>query len=170
MPNDRRCIKCGNPLTRNKREADRDWSKRQFCNRRCYGGNRSVKPIWLTFAENTAKQAGGCIIWTGYTDPKGYGRFSSHGGEVLAHRLAYSMHFGADVKGWHVLHRCDNRRCVNPQHLFLGTNDDNMADMVAKGRASRRFGTQNPNYRHGRNCAASPRRAQIQAAMKEREQ
>lgn len=101
----------------------------------------------------TTVMASGCIEWTGYTDPKGYGRLSVASGEVLAHRIAYGMHYGAINNGLHVLHRCDNPSCVNPAHLFLGTNDDNMADKVRKGRTSRFYGEDNPNYRHGRNCS-----------------
>lgn len=152
----RRCIKCGDVLVRKKREGERDWFSRRFCSRSCYVGNRSANPIWMTFAERTVRQPNGCIEWTGYTDRKGYGRFSTSYGEVLCHRIAYAQHYGESIKGKHVLHRCDNPRCCNPQHLFLGSNQDNMDDMVRKGRSTRRYGKDNPNYRHGRNCKASP--------------
>lgn len=168
MQNDRRCAKCGEPLARKKRETNRDWAKRRYCNRSCYVGDRNSNPIWKAFAEQSVRRENGCIEWIGLRDKKGYGRFSSHGGEVLVHRLAFQMHFGDQVKGWHVLHRCDNRACINPHHLFLGTNDDNMADMVRKGRASRRFGKDNPNWRHGKNCTASPKRREIADIRKER--
>lgn len=155
MQNDRRCIKCGEPLIRKAGESHGYFADRKFCSRACYAGNRSAKPIWMTFQENTIKRENGCIEWQGYADRKGYGRFSTHGGEVLCHRIAYAIHFGANVAGKQVLHRCDNRLCCNPQHLFLGTHKDNMADMVRKGRSPKRFGQQNPNYRHGKNCVAN---------------
>lgn len=161
---DRRCYKCGEILARKSHESNRDWTTRRFCSKSCYLGTRGSKPLWQTLAEKTVRQPSGCIEWTGYLDPKGYGRFSAASGEVLCHRIAYAIHFGVSVSGLHVLHRCDNRRCCNPHHLFLGTNQDNMDDMVRKGRSARRFGQENPNYRHGRNCKASPVAREIREA------
>lgn len=56
---------------------------------------------------------------------------------VKAHRHSWAIHFGEIPTGLWVLHRCDNRKCVRPDHLFLGTSDDNIADKLAKGRQSR---------------------------------
>ncbi len=109
----------------------------------------------------------GCMEWRGHKDPKGYGRFKSNSGEVLAHRLAYMMHFGPNIGDNFVLHRCDNRSCCNPHHLFLGTNQDNMDDMVRKGRSAVLHGQENPNWRHGRNCQ-SPRAREIRIAREEK--
>ncbi len=79
----------------------------------------------------------GCWEWRGYRNPKGYG-FTRPGGRgvkgVLAHRLSWELHRGEIPEGMQVLHRCDNPPCVNPEHLFLGTNLDNIRDRVAKGR------------------------------------
>ncbi len=76
---------------------------------------------------------GGCLNWTGRIIPSGYGRY----GARTAHRLAYENAHGAIPAGMHVLHRCDNRRCINPAHLWIGTNADNVADKVTKGRQAR---------------------------------
>lgn len=149
---DKRCRACGSPLMRKKGEAFAYFEARQFCNRSCYATFYNAKPIWEAFSEKTTEAESGCIEWTGYRDPKGYGRYKTQGGEIIAHRVAYAMHYGGIPEGMHVLHRCDNRACCNPQHLFVGTAQDNMDDMKAKGRGARRFGEANPNYRHGRNC------------------
>lgn len=149
----KKCHYCASPLVRKPRESHSYFDARKYCNRSCRTSDRNANPIWLTFAQKAARNDSGCIEWTGHKDAKGYGRFASHSGEILAHRLAYGMHYGAVPVGKFVLHRCDNPACVNPSHLFLGNNQDNMDDMKRKGRASRRFGRDNPNYRHGRNCA-----------------
>ena len=76
-----------------------------------------------------------CWEWTATLDGGGYGRIKSGGKLDGAHRVSWELHHGKiPVDRW-VLHRCDNRKCVNPAHLFLGTRGDNVSDMVQKGRA-----------------------------------
>ena len=76
----------------------------------------------------------GCWLWIGSTVTDGYGVWKAHG-QRAAHRGSYVMHRGAIPDGMHVLHSCDMPNCVNPAHLRLGTHQENMADLRAKGRA-----------------------------------
>ena len=76
----------------------------------------------------------GCILWTAAKNTRGYGVLFHHGRLQLAHRLAWLDANGPIPVGMCVLHRCDTRECVNVGHLFLGTNLDNTADMMRKGR------------------------------------
>lgn len=87
-----------------------------------------------------------CWVWTARTTRQGYGGFFANGRNNLAHRISYEMFVG-HVGDLHVLHRCDNPSCVRPDHLFLGTNRDNVDDKVAKGRTPSAVGELNAHSR-----------------------
>lgn len=80
-----------------------------------------------------------CWVWTGGRVHNGYGQMNASPDDAFpyrrVHRLSWALHFGPVPRNLCVLHRCDNRLCVRPDHLFVGTVRDNQADMVAKGRA-----------------------------------
>lgn len=75
-----------------------------------------------------------CWVWTASRTRHGYGYFASGRKMARAHRISWVMTHGEIADGIHVLHRCDNPSCVRPDHLFLGTNDDNVRDKCLKGR------------------------------------
>jgi hypothetical protein len=78
-----------------------------------------------------------CWIWASAITGRGYGKFFHRPTTYSAHRFSYQHHNGKIPTGMHVLHRCDVKRCVNPAHLFLGTNFDNIQDKMRKGRGYR---------------------------------
>lgn len=84
--------------------------------------------------ESNIEKTETCWIWKGNVNRGGYGKI---GTKSLAHRRAYEYAYGKIPNKLHVCHQCDNRLCVNPSHLFLGTIGDNMQDMTNKGRRAR---------------------------------
>lgn len=122
-------------------------------------GRTDLKTVAERIAENSvAVPIVGCWIWSGALTADGYGRMKINGKSVLAHRASLADAEGGFDNDLCVCHRCDTPACVNPHHLFLGTNLDNVSDRVAKGRTSRwvagKFGALHPSSKEYRNARA----------------
>jgi hypothetical protein len=124
------CERCGRAFLALPRYVNQGLAR--FCSRRCIHAVTSLAEYFQRYAQ----PAEGCWLWKGSISDKGYGcvHLSSPRQKLYAHRLSWMAHFGPIPDGLHVLHHCDNPPCVNPSHLFLGTHQDNMRDMVEKRR------------------------------------
>lgn len=99
---------------------------------------KALKP--LTPIQNFVRMfsvGDGCWEWRGRLDDDGYGVLTSQKTKTSAHRFSWKQWNGEIPVGFCVLHKCDNRKCVRPDHLFLGTNRDNQLDKVGKGRQAK---------------------------------
>lgn len=105
-----------------------------------YSGLSLDQRFWEKVDKNGS---GGCWLWIGALDGSGYGSIAVNRIATKAHRYSWELHFGEIPAGLLVCHKCDVRNCVRPDHLFLGTPDDNMKDKKAKGRETHFYGEQN---------------------------
>lgn len=113
------CKTCGKPVLRSRPDANNI----NYCSIRCRWSGKV----------NRVDSKTGCWTWIGTTAKSGYGVMRIDAKVVTAHRISYALHKG-DPTGFHVLHSCDNRLCVNPDHLRLGDDADNNKDAMDRGR------------------------------------
>ncbi len=129
----RLCKLCGSPFSFNAIPSKVAKGQGLFCSGICQRRGRQQRQFEDSFFSRIGKiTENGCLLWGGNTDDNGYGRL----GETLAHRISYEL-LNGPIGGLHVLHRCDNPTCINPAHLFLGTNLDNINDKISKRRQAK---------------------------------
>jgi hypothetical protein len=110
--------------------------EQKYCGRPCYyaGRNDPKKRQEAFWAQVEKEGHNGCWIWTGWKLNSGYGETTIKGRKITVHRLAFTWANGEIPKGKLLMHSCDVPLCVNPEHLSVGTDAENHADMRAKGR------------------------------------
>lgn len=96
--------------------------------------SHEIEAVRTRLLKNSSVKPSGCREWDLGRNRGGYGQSSFRRKGVGAHRLSYAAFNGVVKQGLYVLHRCDNPPCINPKHLFLGTDLDNVRDMLKKGR------------------------------------
>ena len=109
-----------------------------YKNSKGYGGDTMKKTLKERFDEKwKVNLETGCWEWIAGKSASGYGHFKINNKQHVAHRVAYEIYNGLIPDGMFILHKCDNPLCVNPEHLEIGTHQDNMYDKVSKNRQSR---------------------------------
>jgi len=124
------CKQCGKEFMVRESIVKRGYGK--FCSCKCFFKYRDKTPEIRFWAK--VKKTNNCWEWQGCKNNKGYGMFRVNNEHKYAHRFSYEIHKGEIPQGKFVCHHCDNPSCINPDHLFCGTNSDNIQDSVKKGR------------------------------------
>jgi hypothetical protein len=131
---------------------------------RALGQRDRCAPLAVRF-ENRITRGVGCWEWQGNINPvSGYGRLQFEKQMLFAHRVAYELYVGPIPEGMVICHHCDNPPCVRPDHLFLGTHADNVADKMNKGRWA---GGSKPGEAHHNSILTDEQVAAIRAALRQ---
>lgn len=159
------CETCGKEFEWRKHDSQ---PPARFCNRKCTNKDFGIKGnskrlFWPNATEDEKKERikflyeekvirkEGCWDWKGHFDKNGYSQVHGYNGKryvpLKAHRVSYEIHKGEIPKGKVVCHSCDNPRCTNPDHLWIGTSKENSEDEVKKGRSSKGEDRYNARFR-----------------------
>jgi hypothetical protein len=141
-PTSRNCEACGSPYGQKIGVSRAQFLRSRACSRGCaarLGTRRRPDPLVRLYAKLDKGPGKGpwgtCWVWMGHRDRFGYGRLNwSDFDTAIAHRVSYQLHHGPIANGLEVRHRCDNPACCNPDHLELGTPDQNTQDKIIRGR------------------------------------
>lgn len=139
----KRCQACGILITHRPRSTPSERASRKFCSMLCSNRSHTTTPIFERMMRRVQMVTEtGCWIYEGTHDGRGYAHISTKRAKSPAkgHRVSYEHHYGPIKDGLFVCHKCDTPSCVNPHHLFLGTQADNMQDAKSKGRLPDRTG------------------------------
>lgn len=128
------CARCGARFSRRGRDGETRWASRLFCSVACSNKSRPKLPVEERFWSKV-KMGSSCWEWQGSLS-RGYGQLPKGAGlaPFKAHRLSYELYYGPIPEGLQINHRCDNRRCVRPSHLYAGTQRQNARDTSRRGR------------------------------------
>lgn len=134
---EKKCAKCGSVFFRDKRCTWKHWSKAKFCTRLCalnvshdmhVAARGSIKDALMSYVVISDESE--CWGWIGTVDAHGYAVFSYESKKRKAHRVSAQCHIGEIPKNRMVCHKCGNKKCSNPDHLYFGTSVDNGVDGV----------------------------------------
>lgn len=132
------CIACGTSFLHDA------CTPRKYCSKTCAnrhkaypsrGPEEATRMFWSHVDVSSDQDS--CWHWNGCRDRKGYGQFRWNGRNMLVHRISWEIANGPIPDGLGVLHHCDNPRCIRPDHLFVGTQSDNMQDCADKRRTTK---------------------------------
>lgn len=136
------CLVCQSVFARHAKFSNEQWARAKYCSLHCRDIGRR-RPIKERLFRNREIDSTGCWLWIGSRNRYGYGQMPINGVTKTVHRLSWTTFRGNIPSGQLVLHRCDIRNCFNPRHLYLGSVQDNVDDMFARGR---------PNHHRGEQC------------------